>query len=148
MAHLSLSQSFLVPVPKPAVSLQPASPLSPPLSPAPQYFIGLQPTVILALRARTTHVLMPSIRTKRCKFAWLNEERERSRRLVRRRLWLVLRHDIIARVLVVQIQCAHAMANDWCSDRGKLKFTHGKLIMFGCTPAGCSAIPSIKSSSN
>jgi len=40
----------LVLVPKPAVSLQPASPLSPPLSPPPQHLVGLQPAIILALR--------------------------------------------------------------------------------------------------
>ena len=45
MAHLSLSQTFLVLVPKPVVSLQPASPLSPP----PQHLVGLQPAIILAL---------------------------------------------------------------------------------------------------
>ena len=50
MVHLSLSQTFLVLVPKPAVSLQPASPLSPPLSPPPQHLVGLQPAIILALR--------------------------------------------------------------------------------------------------
>ena len=49
MAHLSLSQIFLVLVPKPTVSLQPASPLSPPLSPPPQHLVGLQPAIILAL---------------------------------------------------------------------------------------------------
>jgi hypothetical protein len=49
MAHLSLSQGFLVPVPKLAVSLQPASPLSPPFSPPPQHLASLQPNVILAL---------------------------------------------------------------------------------------------------
>ena len=49
MAHLSLSQTFLVLVPKPAVSLQPASHLSPPLSPPPQHLVGLQPAIILAL---------------------------------------------------------------------------------------------------
>ena len=50
MAHLSLSQTFLVLVSKPAVSLQPASPLSPSLSPPPQHLVGLQPAIILALR--------------------------------------------------------------------------------------------------
>jgi hypothetical protein len=50
MAHLSLSQSFLVPVPKLAVRLQPASPLSPPFSPPHQYLASLQATVILALK--------------------------------------------------------------------------------------------------
>ena len=43
MAYLSLSQTFLIFVPKPAVSLQPASPLSPPS----QYLVGLQPAIIL-----------------------------------------------------------------------------------------------------
>ena len=45
MAHLSLSQSFLVHVPKLAVSLQPASALSPP----PQHLASLQLAIILAL---------------------------------------------------------------------------------------------------
>ena len=45
MTHLSLSQSFLVTVSKQAISLQPASPLSPP----PQHLAGLQPIIILAL---------------------------------------------------------------------------------------------------
>ena len=36
-------------MPKPAVSLQPASHLSPPLSPPPQHLVGLQPAIILAL---------------------------------------------------------------------------------------------------
>ena len=49
MAYLSLSQSFLVPVPKLAVRLEPASPLSPPFSPPPQHLASLQPTIILAL---------------------------------------------------------------------------------------------------
>ena len=49
MAHLSLSQGFLVPVPKLAVSLQPASPLSSPFSPPPQHLASLEPTIILAL---------------------------------------------------------------------------------------------------
>ena len=34
---------------EPVVSLQPASPLSPPLSPPPQHLVGLQPAIILAL---------------------------------------------------------------------------------------------------
>ena len=50
MTHLSLSQSFLVHVPKLAISLQSASPLSHPFSHPPQHLAGLQPTVILALR--------------------------------------------------------------------------------------------------
>jgi len=50
MAHLSLSQSFLVFVSKLAVSLQPASPLSLPFSPPHQHLASLQPTIILALR--------------------------------------------------------------------------------------------------
>ena len=50
MAHLSLSQTFLVLVPKLAVSLQPTSPLSPPLSPLPQHLVDLQPAIILALK--------------------------------------------------------------------------------------------------
>ena len=50
MAHLSLSQSFLVIMSKLAVSLQPASPLSPPFSPPHQHLASLQPTIILALR--------------------------------------------------------------------------------------------------
>ena len=41
MAHLSLSQSFLVFVSKLAVSLQPASPLSPPFSPPHQHLASL-----------------------------------------------------------------------------------------------------------
>ena len=49
MAHLSLSQSFLVPVPKLAVSLQPASPLSPPFFHPPQRLASLQSTIIFAL---------------------------------------------------------------------------------------------------
>ena len=48
MAHLSLSQSFLVPVPKLAVRLQHAS-LSPLFPPPPQHLASLQPTIILAL---------------------------------------------------------------------------------------------------
>ena len=52
MAYLSLSQCFLVPVPKLAVSLQPASPLSPPFSPPPHHLASLQPTIILALSMR------------------------------------------------------------------------------------------------
>jgi len=44
MAHLSLSQSFLV-----FVSIQPASPLSPLFSPPHQHLASLQPTIILAL---------------------------------------------------------------------------------------------------
>ena len=50
MAHLSVSQIFLVFVSEPAVSLQPAFTLSPLLSPPPQHLAGLQPTIILALR--------------------------------------------------------------------------------------------------
>ena len=46
MAHLSLSQIFLVLVPKLAVSLHPTSPL---FSPPPYHLAGLQPTIILAL---------------------------------------------------------------------------------------------------
>jgi hypothetical protein len=42
-------KDFLGPVPKPAVSLQPASPLSPLLSPPPQYLVSLPPAIILAL---------------------------------------------------------------------------------------------------
>ena len=54
MVHLSLSQTFLVLVSEPAVSLQPAFTLSPLLSPPPQHLAGLQPTIILAhIRART-----------------------------------------------------------------------------------------------
>ena len=49
MTHLSLSQSFLVPVSRLAVSLQPASPLSPSFSPPPQHLASLQPTIILTL---------------------------------------------------------------------------------------------------
>jgi len=49
MAHLSLSQSFLVFVSKLAVSLQPASPLSPSFSPPHHRLASLQPTIILAL---------------------------------------------------------------------------------------------------
>jgi hypothetical protein len=49
MVHLSLSQNFLVLVPKLAVRLQLASPLSPPFSPLPQHLASLQPTIILAL---------------------------------------------------------------------------------------------------
>jgi len=49
MARLSLSQSFLVIVSKLAVSLQPASPLSPPFSPPHQHLTSLEPTIILAL---------------------------------------------------------------------------------------------------
>ena len=52
MAHLSLSQGFLVPVPKLAVSLQPAFSLSPLFSPPPQHLASLQPTIILALTMR------------------------------------------------------------------------------------------------
>jgi hypothetical protein len=51
MAYLSLSQSFLVSVPKLAVGLQSASHLSPPFSPSPQHLGGLQPIIILALIA-------------------------------------------------------------------------------------------------
>jgi len=36
-------------VPRLAVSLQPASPISPPFSPPPQHLVNLQPTIILAL---------------------------------------------------------------------------------------------------
>ena len=57
MTHLSLSQTFLVLVPKPAVSLQLVSPLSPSLSSPPQYLVGLQPTIILALNERR-HLLL------------------------------------------------------------------------------------------
>ena len=49
MAHLYLSQIFLVLVSEPAVSLQPAFTLSVLLSPLPQHLAGLQPTIILAL---------------------------------------------------------------------------------------------------
>ena len=49
MAHLSLSQIFLVLVPKPVVSLQPVSPLSPLFSPPPHHLAVLQPAIILAL---------------------------------------------------------------------------------------------------
>ena len=55
MAHLSLSQSFLIPVPKLAVRLQPASPLSLPFSPPPQHLASLQPTIILALKHQAGH---------------------------------------------------------------------------------------------
>jgi len=49
MAHLSLSQFFLVLVYKRAVSLQSISLLFPLLSPPPQHLANLQPTIILAL---------------------------------------------------------------------------------------------------
>ena len=49
MAHLSVSQIFLVFVSEPAVSLQPAFTLSLLLSPPPQHLAGLQPAIILAL---------------------------------------------------------------------------------------------------
>ena len=49
MAHLSLSQGFLIIVSKLAASLQPASPLSPPFSPPPQHLACLQSIIILAL---------------------------------------------------------------------------------------------------
>ena len=50
MAHLSISQTFLVFLSEPAVSLQPAFTLSPLLSTPPQHLAGLQPAIILALR--------------------------------------------------------------------------------------------------
>jgi len=49
MAHLSLSQSFMVPVSKLAVSLQPTSLLSPPFSPPPHHLASLKFTIILVL---------------------------------------------------------------------------------------------------
>jgi hypothetical protein len=49
MVHLSVSWTFLVLVPELAVSLQSVSPLSPLLSPPPQYTACLQPFIILAL---------------------------------------------------------------------------------------------------
>jgi len=49
MVHLSLSQSFLVPVAKLAVSLQHASLLYPLFSPPPQHLARLQSTIILVL---------------------------------------------------------------------------------------------------
>ena len=49
MAHLSVSQIFLVFVSEPAVSLQSVFTLSPLLSPPPQHLAGLQPAIILAL---------------------------------------------------------------------------------------------------
>jgi len=63
MAHLSLSQTFLVLVPKPAVSLQPASSLSPPLSPPPQHLVGLQPAIILALKGQCSYMLLEVVET-------------------------------------------------------------------------------------
>jgi len=51
MTHLSLSQSFLVLVSKPVVSLQPASPLSPP----PQHSAYLQLAIVLTLRWLALH---------------------------------------------------------------------------------------------
>ena len=95
---------------------------------------------VRAIRARTTHVVMPSVRTKQCKFAWLNEEREPGCRLARRRPWLVLRRSYS--------RCTDPVCARYGQCHDKLKSTHGKLIIFGCTPSGCSAIPSIKSSSN
>jgi len=53
MAHLSLSQGFLVSVPKLAVSLQRASLLSPSFSHPPEHLVSLQPTIILALTYKT-----------------------------------------------------------------------------------------------
>ena len=50
MAHMFVSQTFLVFVFEPAVSLQPAFTLSPLLSPPPQHLAGLQPVIILALK--------------------------------------------------------------------------------------------------
>ena len=58
MTHLSLSQSFLIPVPKLAVRLQLASPLSPPFSPPPQHLASLQPTIILTLIIYTSIVVV------------------------------------------------------------------------------------------
>ncbi|XP_066342219.1 tropinone reductase homolog At5g06060-like [Miscanthus floridulus] len=42
---------FLVLIPKSVVSLQPASPFSPPLSLPPQHLVGLQHVIILALKS-------------------------------------------------------------------------------------------------
>jgi len=49
MVHLSLSQSFLVLVLKPAVRLQPSSHFSPPLSSPHQHLAILPSVIILAL---------------------------------------------------------------------------------------------------
>jgi hypothetical protein len=46
---MSLSQFFLVFVPKPVVNLQPTSPLSPLISSPPQHLASLQHVIILAL---------------------------------------------------------------------------------------------------
>jgi len=48
MAHLSLSQTFVVLVSEPAVSLQSAFTLSPLLTPPHYHLADLQPTIILA----------------------------------------------------------------------------------------------------
>jgi len=55
MAHLSVSQIFLIFVSKPAVSLQPVFTLFPLLSPSHQHLAGLQPAIILALSEKFLH---------------------------------------------------------------------------------------------
>lgn len=66
MAHLPLSQNFLVLVSKPDVSLQPASHISPPL----EHLADLEPPIILALREEMIptpiHILLDG-KKRKCK---------------------------------------------------------------------------------